>query len=160
VSYARLRELLHYDPGTGEFRWRKSLSGRIRAGGIAGGRTNDGYWRITMDGRHYQAHQLAWFYMTGKWCPLVIDHRDGNPSNNRWSNLRRATRSQSNANRRLHRSNTCGLKGVSRRRGRWRARIYKNRRVHRLGDFSTPQAAHAAYAKAARRLHGEFARTE
>jgi len=160
VSSARLRELLHYDPETGEFHWRKRLSRRIRADGIAGGRTNDGYWRSTIDGRYYQAHQLAWFYRTGKWCRQVIDHRDGDPSNNRWDNLRRATLSQSNANRRPCRNNACGLKGVSRDRQRWRATIYKNGRRHPLGNFPTPEAAHAAYAKAARKLFGEFARTE
>ena len=42
---------------------------------------------------------------------------------------------------------------------RWRAAIYKKRRMH-LGTFSTPKAAHAAYAAAARKLHGKFARTK
>lgn len=122
--------------------------------------SRDRYRLITIDGRQYRAHQLAWLYMTGKWCPLVIDHRDGDSSNNRWSNLRSATLSQSNANRRLHRNNSCGLKGVSRDRGGWRATIHKDRQKHHLGVFPTPQEAHAAYAKEARKLFGEFARTE
>jgi len=90
----------------------------------------------------------------------VIDHRDGDPSNNRWNNLRRATPSQNNANRRLQQNNAWGLKGVSRHRSRWRASIRKDRRTHHLGVFSTPQAAHAAYVAAARKLFGEFARPE
>jgi hypothetical protein len=98
--------------------------------------------------------------MTGKWCSLVIDHRDGDPSNNRWANLRRATRSQNSANRRIPRNNPCGFKGVSRHRGKWDATICKKGRRHFLGSFLTPQAAHAAYVKAARKLFGEFARTE
>ena len=98
--------------------------------------------------------------MKGKWCSQVIDHRDGDPSNNRWTNLRSATRSQNSANKRLYRSNACGLKGVCRERSGWRATIYKNGRRRHLGNFPTPQEAHAAYVKAARKLFGEFARTE
>jgi HNH endonuclease len=159
VTSARLRELLDYDPDTGEFRWLDRVCGRVRADLVAGTLADNGYWLITLDRRQYRAHQLAWFYMTGEWCSL-IDHRDGDPSNNRWSNLRSATLSQSNANRRLHRNNSCGLKGVSRSRSGWRATIHKNRQKHHLGIFPTPQDAHAAYVKAARKLFGEFARTE
>jgi len=160
VSSARLRELLDYDPATGEFRWRKRMCSSIKPGDIAGGLDKEGYRKITINGRQYPAHQLAWLHMKGTWCSLVIDHRDGNRSNNRWRNLRSATRSQSNANRGLNRNNKCGFKGVSRYRGRWRATIRKDWRTRHLGIFPTRQEAHAAYAKAARKLHGQFARTE
>jgi hypothetical protein len=160
VTCARLREVLHYDDQTGEFRWLKRMSPRASAGHIAGSLNRDGYRLIAIDGRSYPAHRLAWLYVTGKWCPLVIDHRDGDPANNRWNNLRRATRSQNSANRRVYRNNGWGLKGVSLHRGRWCAAICKKGRKHFLGCFSTPQTAHAAYVKAARRLFGEFARTE
>ena len=160
VTRARLRALLHYDRETGEFRWRERTSPRVHAGLIAGTLNRDRYRLIAIDGRSYPAHRLAWLYMTGQWCSLMIDHRDGNPSNNRWNNLRRATRSQNSANRRVSRNNTWGLKGVSLHRGRWCATICKKGRKHFLGCFSTPQAAHAAYVKAARKLFGEFARTE
>jgi hypothetical protein len=159
VTRARLRKLLDYDRDTGEFRWRKRPTTSVRVGEIAGALNNQNYRRITIEGRPYLAHHLAWLYVKGKWCRRVIDHQDGDPSNNRWSNLRSATRSQSNANRCIQRNNACGLKGVSRDGGRWRAAIRKNGRDHRLGSFPTPQAAHAAYAKAARKLFGEFART-
>jgi HNH endonuclease len=160
VSRARLRAVLHYNSKTGEFRWRKRRGGKIRAGDVAGTVPIDRYRIITINGLQYRAHRLAWFYRTGEWCPQVVDHRDGDPSNNRWSNLRRATWSQNNANRRVQRNKTCALKGVSRDRRGWRATIHKNGQLHYLGTFPTPQAAHAAYVKAARKLHGEFARTE
>jgi hypothetical protein len=160
VTRARLRALLHYDRETGEFRWLKRVTTSVRIGEIAGALNNQGYRRITINGRPYMAHHLAWLYVKGKWCRRMIDHQDGNPSNNRWTNLRSATRSQSSANRRLPRNNSCGFKGVWRNGSRWCATIHKDRRRHYLGIFSTPQAAHAAYAKAARRLFGEFARTE
>jgi hypothetical protein len=161
LTRARLHDVLDYDSKTGEFRWRKRMSRSTRIGDIAGTLDRDGYRKIALRGRQYRAHQLAWLYMTGKWCPAVIDHRDGNPANNRWSNLRRATVSQNNANRRVHRNNKCGFKGVVRNHiGRWCAAIYKNGRRYHLGSFATPEAAHAAYVAAARKLFGGFARTE
>jgi hypothetical protein len=160
VTSARLRELLRYDRKTGEFRWLKCVSPSIQPGDIAGTLDSQGYRRIIIEGRIYRAHHLAWLYMKGKWCSVVIDHRDLDPSNNRWSNLRRATRSQNSANRSVPRNNACGLKGVSPDRRGWRATIRKNGRIHHLGVFETPQEAHAAYVKAARKLFGEFARTE
>jgi hypothetical protein len=157
VTRARLRALLHYDSRTGEFRWRKRVRPSIQPGDIAGTLDNRGYRRISINGRSYAAHHLAWFYMRGNWCSQVIDHRDLDPSNNRWTNLRRATRSQNNANRRIPRNNACGLKGVAPDRSRWRGSIRKNGRRRHLGIFLTPQAAHAAYVKAARKLFGKFA---
>ena len=88
----------------------------------------------------------------------MIDHRDGDRANNRWDNLRCATRSENNANRALQRNNCSGFKGVSLKSGKWRARIRKHGRLFALGVFQTPQAAHAAYVAAARRLFAEFAR--
>ena len=161
VSYARLCELLEYDSATGDFRWLKRINRSIHVDDVAGTLETGGYRRITIKGRTYGAHQLAWFYVTGKWRSGLIDHRDGDRSNNRWDNLRRATGSQNSANRRRHRNNKSGFKGVMQTEsGRWRAGIHKNGRNQHLGIFATPQEAHAAYVAAARELFGEFARAE
>ena len=154
LTRARLRELLHYDRDTGEFRWWKRVGDEVRLGEKAG------YLEICIDERWYQAHQLAWRYMTGRWCRPVIDHRDGDATNNRWTNLRRATPSQNTANGRRPPTNTSGYKGVSLFRGRWRAFICHKGRSINLGTLTTPEAAHAAYVAAARKLFGEFARPE
>lgn len=163
LTCGRLREILHYDPDSGEFRWLERLAYRIRVGDVAGGlNKTTGYRVITICRRGYKAHQLAWLYMTGAWCRPATDHRDLDQANNRWSNLRRATKSANSANRRRFRNNTSGFKGVHQDRGfgRWVARICKDGRTHYLGRFATPQAAHAAYVAAAKRLFGEFARAE
>jgi hypothetical protein len=162
LTRARLRELLHYNKKTGEFRrWERSGK-RARLGPSAGCVSPQGYRCIKIDGRVYRAHQLAWFYMKGRWARPGIDHRDRDAGNNRWKNLRRATASQNAANRRRPRHNTSGHKGVSlcRRSGKWRACIVRNGRFVCLGRFATPQAAHAAYRAAARKLFGEFAYAE
>jgi hypothetical protein len=158
LTRARLRALLRYNKKTGEFRWRRrSVNGARPDPSV---RQQDGRY-IKIDGRMYSEHQLAWFHMTGRWGKPTIDHRDGDVTNNRWKNLRRATYSQNNANRRRPRHNTSGYKGASLcRSGKWRADIGKNRKIIYLGTFATPQEAHEAYLKAARNLFGKFARAE
>jgi len=89
------------------------------------------------------------------------DHRNGDTLDNRKQNLRVATRSQNCSNRGLTSANSSGFKGVTWKGGKhqlWVARITKSGKVHHLGYFSTPEAAHGAYIQAARRLHGVFAR--
>lgn len=160
LTQERLHELLDYDPKTGIFRWRNKS--QHRAGRIAGCRQQSDSWSIRIDGRRYQAHQLAWLYMEGQWGEPVIDHRDGNPLNNRWSNLRLSTYSDNAANRGRMRSNTSGFKGAvfCSRTGKWRALISKDRRRYCLGRYATAEEAHAAYVAKARELFGEFARAK
>jgi hypothetical protein len=159
LTAERLRELLHYDPGTGEFTWLVSTSNRVRAGETAG--TTDGRYRqIKIDGRIYRSHQLAWLYVTGKWSSGHLDHINGDPSDNRLTNLRPATSSQNGANSRKGVNNKSGFKGVSwhAQNQRWRARIMVGRRQIFLGLFADPAAAHTAYITAAKEYFGEYAR--
>lgn len=87
------------------------------------------------------------------------DHRDGDGLNNRRLNLRVATVSQNQCNRGKQRNNTSGFKGVNANANRWRATIRHLGSQYHLGMFSTPEEAHAAYCKAAHKMHGEFANT-
>ena len=162
LTQETLKEILRYDPDTGMFRWRVRKRTSLRAGQIAGCRAHSAHWCIGIDGRTYRAHQLAWLYMTGQWGRPLVDHRDGNPLNNRWRNLRLSSYSNSVANQARTQSNTSGFKGVTldRRRGKWMAQIKKDGRRYWLGRFATAEAAHEAYVTAARLLFGEFARTE
>src|SRR5690242_15474624 len=64
-----------------------------------------------------------------------VDHRDGNPLNCRRSNLRIATRSQNNSNRRVSKSNKTGFKGVDRKGNKFRAVIQVNKVQKHLGYF-------------------------
>lgn len=88
-----------------------------------------------------------------------VDHRNGNPLDNRRENLRLATRSENGRNRRLSTASTSGYKGVSlhKRSGKWHAAIKINGRIKNLGYFDTPEQAYAAYCESALELHGEFA---
>lgn len=159
LTAARLREILDYDPKTGVFVWKISIR-RMRAGDVAGCLTKNGYVVIRIEQRNYLAQRLAHLYMTGEWPPAGMDHRDLVRSNNRWANLRPADQAQNMWNFGPKASNTSGFKGVwlDKRRGKWVAETtVRQKKVH-LGSFATPEAAASAYAAAAARLHGEFAR--
>ena len=91
---------------------------------------------------------------------LQVDHVDGDGLNNCRSNLRLATESQNQCNRRLQQNNASGFKGVywDAKRGKWRSEIRKLGKKLHLGRFDTPQEAHHAYSAASAELHGEFGR--
>jgi hypothetical protein len=156
LTQARLKELLHYDPETGIFTWRVRLSNRTPAGAIAGSDSGRGYLRLTIDKRDYRAHRLAFLYMTGDFPPEDVDHINGVRDDNRWVNLRPATRSENLHNQAgPRRDNTSGFLGVCwhKQRQKWWAQITLNGRQHTLGFFDDPAVAHATYLKAKDELH-------
>jgi hypothetical protein len=161
LTQERLKELLHYDPETGVFTWLKSRGVR-KAGSVADGQHRPAgrqtYVRIGIDCNRYDAHRLAFLYMTGRWPNPEVDHIDLDGTNNRWSNLREATTSQNGANRGKHRDNKSGFKGVYADGNKWLACIMVNYRAIRLGLFSTKEEAALAYNEAAKKHHSEFAR--
>lgn len=153
----RVREVFVYNSVTGVLRWRIRLKrSKAKAGDVAGC-PGGGYLQVRLDGRLCYVHQIAWLYMTGEWSD-ELDHRDLNGSNNEFGNLRPATRTQNNANNPLRTNNLVRLKGVSQFRGMYRARIQHNKKQMWLGQFETPEEAHAAYLSKAASLFGEFAR--
>ncbi len=157
MEISRLKELLSYDPRTGLF-VRLTSRGGSCAGAVAGWRTAKGAVGLTIEGRKYLAHRVAWFYIKGEWPAYEIDHRDGDPSNNRFKNLRAATHAQNTRNTKLQKNSTSGVKGVDWHMGKWRATItFDGHRVH-LGRFTDISAASAAYAEASRKYHGDFGR--
>ena len=133
----------------------------MRAGAIAGTLTNRGYRQLKIEQRFYSAGPLAFIWMTGRWPTKVIDHANCIKDDNRWSNLRAATRSQNAANGHIRKNKLySNLKGVtwSKRDQMFRATIKVNYRLINLGRFDTQEKAHAAYVAAARRHFGSFAR--
>jgi hypothetical protein len=159
-SQDRLKQLLSYDPETGKFIWLVTTP-RAPKGAEAGVKMGMGYRLIGLDGVRYLAHRLAWFYVHGEWPVEMIDHINGIRDDNRIANLRNATARQNSINSKTSRHNTSGYRGVSfsSRKKKWHARITSEYQVHPLGYFDTKEAAYAAYCEAAKRLHGEFAKT-
>lgn len=158
-----LSSLIQYEPETGLFRWlvaRNGYGGGVRPGDIAG-TPRDGYVQINICQRVYRAHRLAWLFMTGDFPPKghEIDHANRDRSDNRWANLRLATRSQNNMNAGLRTDNQSGCRGVSfvARTGKWHARIVVEGKVILLGDFAEKSTAIAARRRAEQSHFGAFA---
>lgn len=170
VDQATLTRLLHYDPATGIFTWnRRDDVGKAwntryagKQAGYAWSVPNSPltYWSIRIFDWPFLAHRLAVLYMTGEWPAADVDHDDRDGLNNRWSNLRPATKSQNSANRSFSKKSSTKLRGAyaCKRTGRYRAQICINGKIRWLGYYDTPEEAHAAYCAAHRAEHGEFSR--
>lgn len=157
LTVAYLKTLVHYSPASGCLTWLVTR-GRVQAGDEVKSVRADGYLQIGIDGKRYMVHRVIWFYMTGKWPDNLIDHRDGDKQNNRWGNLRDATKTTNAQNlQRGHADSKHGLLGVSFIRGRksrpYRAEIRHEGKPFRIGTFSTAELAHTAYLNAKRQLH-------
>lgn len=154
IAAQDLREALDYDPATGVFRWRPGPR-RRRVGQIAGGvNTRLGYRQICIAGRCLYAHRLAWLHMTGEWPIGELDHINGDREDNRWANLRPATRSENEQNISRARSDSrSGLRGVVARGRRWTAQIELDGKRRHLGTFDTAEEASGAYRAAKQELH-------
>lgn len=150
LTHAYVMSLLSYDPATGVFRWQQDRASHVKAGDVAGSYNDQGYWRIKIDGKQYRANRLAWLMMKGGWPAHEVDHANGIRDDNRWDNLRAATRVQNEANK--------PYKGVRQRGSRFQARIRSEGRRIELGWYATEAEAMAVYRKAAQRIHGDFAR--
>jgi hypothetical protein len=162
ITAERLREVLHYDPVTGIFTWRAALSNSVIIGQRAGTVCTGGYLQIQIDGRLHNAARLVFLYIKGELPINDVDHENLDRLDNRWINLREATKSQNALNRRRRSDNTSGYKGVlmDKKRRQVRASITINGKRKHLGMFNCPEDAHAAYREAVALYHGKFGRAE
>jgi hypothetical protein len=149
-----LRSLLEYNPDTGEWKWLVvKVRNQRKKGEFTGSRSNRRV--ITIDGLHYYASILAWLYMTGEWPHFEIDHKDRDPSNDRWSNLRLASDAQQRAN--IVPTARSGIKGVRQLpSGNWGVKIQVDQKEIWLGTFPTKEAAKEARREAGQKYFGEF----
>lgn len=166
-----LREALDYDPETGCLKWKirperhfatRSAAGqwnRKYPGRIAGCKGSGGYLVVCLSGVQLRCHQVAWAIATGCWPKLSIDHINGNPSDNRYENLRLATTLENLRNTRLNCRNRSGVKGVFwvPNKNRWRATLRFNGKVNHLGLHRNMIDAIQAVRAAREKHHGEFA---
>jgi hypothetical protein len=147
-SQRTLLTLLEYNAKDGSLHW------KVWRGGIAksGSRADKSVRHQTkILGRRYVTARVIWKMVTGKDPKLCIDHKDINPNNNKWSNLRQATKSQNcvNTSKKPGRSNH-----------RW---IYPNGngytvlvRNKYIGWFKSFDVAKRAAHSAAKKEFGEF----
>lgn len=88
MNQTRLKELVNYNPETGIFTWNKPNKNAkaVIIGDVVGGISSCGFWQMTLDNKHIQAHKAAWLYMTGEY-PSSVEHINKDRLDNRWANL-------------------------------------------------------------------------
>ncbi len=153
IDFNHLHEFLEYKPDTGLFFWKKGIKGR-KKGSKAGHLSKDGYVDIRIKHRLYPAHRIAWLMMTGKWPDNFIDHINRIKSDNRFINLREATKAQNSQNTNIQSNNTSGYKGVvwHKPNKNWCAQIHVNKKHIHLGSFKNLQDAVNARKEAEKRF--------
>lgn len=140
LTQKRLHEILHYDPQTGIFRWRTGK----RKGQVAGTRHDErGYLKVSIKNRRYLLHRLAWLWMTGAMPRWDITHRNGDHSDNSWSNLVEANRMQRSEERPAVRIRT-EIDGVWSVGSHFEATVSTNTATLSLGTFETIDEAKPA----------------
>jgi hypothetical protein len=177
VSIDDLRRLLILDEATGKLYWRarsaewfrgyrdskfsaKACNNRNAGKETGTGLSSDGYLQVRVLSKTYFAHRVVLAMATGKWPAEVVDHTNGEKTDNRPCNLREASVGQNRVNAKANGSTASGLKGVGwvRSRGKWRARAQSNGVRAFLGEFDDKFDAARAYDAFAAKEYGEFAK--
>lgn len=150
-----IKRNLHYDSIAGIFTWIISNSNRVNVGDVAGYTTNDGYVQIRVNRKLYMAHRLAFLYMTGGFPIEEIDHINGLRNDNRWINIREATRLENCQNTPIQKNNTSGFTGVvwDKKNKNWMSRITVNGKTINIGRFDNPHDAYKSYLSKKSEVH-------
>lgn len=174
------RQLLRYEPETGKLFWlprpASMFNSTTQSPNVACGvwnarfageeafiTLNDaGYRYSSIHAIKVRAHRVIWMMQTGEDIPegMLIDHINGVRDDNRWVNLRLASRSQNNHNRHRTRSDSIsGIRGVKYRaeRDRYVAVLRVDGRERKFGSFRTAAEAHARFLEVERQYRGENA---
>jgi hypothetical protein len=150
-----LRKRLAYR-SDGVLIWKRINVHNTKPGRLAGSMHRCGYLYVRINNVAYAAHRVIWAIIkredpTG----AQIDHINGNKVDNRIENLRKASQSQNQHNRR--KSKGCYFHKFKKV---WVAQIYLNGKHIHVGHFHTQEKAREAYLRAKEKLHGEFMPTE
>lgn len=150
IAASDIREWISYNPKTGDFRWIKSR-GKVKAGSVAGTMHQNGYIRIKFNGVFLFAHRLAWFYTYGVFPSGVIDHMDGNKTNNKIQNLRDVSHAENNQNRAFSAhwlggyvsssKNQCKSRNISKQDEYYKVSVCLNKSTLRFGYWKTLEEA-------------------
>lgn len=156
-TFEQFDEALAYNEETGVLSWKIRPSARTFPGDVIKAKDTHGYVMFGFKNKTFLAHRVIWLLKTGEWPALTVDHINLDRADNRWLNLRAATKAQNCANQPARRTNRSGLKGAywHKAASSWTACF----RGKYLGIYPTKEAAHAAYSEAAEKYFGEFART-
>jgi hypothetical protein len=153
-----LKSILDYNIDTGVFTWKVSKAQRTKIGDVAGS-LSDGYRKIGVNGKLYNAHRLAWLYVYGEMPKNLIDHIDCDRSNNKISNLRESTHQTNSENYKTPKTNKSGVKNVSwyKSLNKWVVSIGVKKIKKTIGYFDDIELAELVAIEARNKYRGEFA---
>ena len=151
LTYEELHEKYYYEDGKLYYKKNNKIAG--------GFHKSTGYFNIEIEKRCFGVHRIIFALLT-KSTPIVVDHCDGNRTNNNIDNLRSASYQQNAFNRATATNNTSGIKGVywNKDKKKWRAHIKIDNKQEHLGYFNTLEDAKTARIDAAKKYHGEYVR--
>ena len=154
LTQQKLKELLDYNPNTGDFVWKISCGKRAPVGAIAGS-YNQGYKFIKISSKKYSAHRLAWLHTYGQFPQHQLDHINRIRDDNRIDNLREVTNAQNQQNVTPRKDNTSGVKGVEFHTAtkKWQVRIAVNGKRIYLGLYNNFEDAIVARKQAEQTYH-------
>ena len=150
LTYERMNEVVRYFPKTGKFLYKITSVWHIPRG--------NSYRKISIDRHSYEAQILAWFYMTGGWPDGTVDHKNQDPMDNRWNNLRLATKQTNAINSKIRSDNVTGYRGIiwDKARNKWRVYISVMGKQLNLGRYDKLEHAIMARKEKEIELFGEF----
>lgn len=122
VTQVLLKKLYDYDPSTGSLH-HKTSNGRTHIGDKVGCPIPNGYLVTTIKRKNWRVHRLIWIWHHGA-IPknYLVDHIDGDPTNNHIENLRLATPTQNMLNKRHPRGEYFGVSFIK-KLNRYRVRV-------------------------------------
>lgn len=166
-SQEELRKFFTYDTQTGKMFWIfvPYYIRRVKVGDPFGclakskAKSLQNYIGV-VNGHYKPLTHIIWCYMTGDYPKegTYIDHKDRNPSNNSWQNLRLVTPQENTSNqadRQLqNRKHLRGVDGT--KSGKFQARCMYKGVLHKGEIRDTQEEAHQDYINLHKKLHGQF----
>jgi hypothetical protein len=154
LTQEKAHELFEYKDG--ELFWKINWSDKAKKGKKVGCIKN-GYFGLKINTKDYRVHRVIYLMHHGT-MPKMIDHKDGNPLNNKIENLRECTNSQNNYNSKIPKTNTSGMKGVRKKRNHWIVEFWINGKPTWFGSYKEKELAELVCIEARKLHHKEFAR--
>lgn len=141
-SLGKFKEYLRFDE-LGNLYWVKVKSVKVKVGQIAGSlNKKTGYHQVRIEGKLYYSHRVIYSLLHDVELTRsdILDHINGDRSDNRPENIRAGGYRLNNTNLKIHREgklpnieyNKCGT---------FRARLFHSNVVVPLGTFKTEQEA-------------------
>jgi hypothetical protein len=140
----------------GNLYWKNPVQ-KQNIGKVVGFDSGHGYKRVDIKGKQFSVHRIV-FLMHHGYLPKMIDHIDGNGTNNAIENLRETDSSKNNFNSVYKNKNKSGYRNVfyNEERNNWTIYITINKKTKFFGSYEDVELAGLVAEEARRKYHGEF----